>query len=48
MSFTDLLGYLDPGVGSLFIQALIAAAVTVPFLLRTKITATIRRLRNRD
>lgn len=48
MHLVDLLAYLDPGAGSLLIQALIAAAVTVPFLLRTKIAATIRRLRNRE
>ena len=48
MHVTELLAYLDPGAGSLLIQAAIAAALTVPFLLRTKITTTIRRLRHRE
>jgi hypothetical protein len=40
--------YLDPGTGSLIIQGLIAAAISVPFLLRSKITAALRRIRRRD
>ena len=44
---TDALAYIDPGSGSLFIQALIAAAVTVPFLMRSKISETLRRIRRR-
>ena len=39
--------YLDPGSGSLLIQALIAAALTVPFVLRRQLKAGIAHLRGR-
>ena len=42
-----VLAYLDPGSGSLLIQALIAAALTVPFVLRRQLKAGIDRLRGR-
>lgn len=37
--------YIDPGAGSMLIQMLIAAAVAVPFFLRTQIARGINRLR---
>ena len=42
-----VLAYLDPGSGSLLIQALIAGVLTVPFLLRRRLQAGIDRLRGR-
>jgi hypothetical protein len=42
-----VLAYLDPGTGSLLIQALIAGALTVPFILRRQMRAGIARLRGR-
>ena len=46
-----LLAYIDPGSGSLIIQALIATVVAVPILLRTHIArgvGAIRRKTGRD
>ncbi|MGH2395380.1 MAG: hypothetical protein ACRDGH_18150 [Candidatus Limnocylindria bacterium] len=40
-----LFGYIDPGAGSLLIQALIAAIVSVPFLFRSAIRSALQRLR---
>ncbi|MBA3780060.1 MAG: hypothetical protein H0X16_12335 [Chloroflexi bacterium] len=43
--------YIDPGSGSLIIQALIAAIVSVPFLLRNQIrrgVGAMRRVTGRD
>jgi hypothetical protein len=40
-----ILAYIDPGAGSLVIQAIIAAAVSVPFFLRNTIRSTVQRLR---
>jgi hypothetical protein len=37
--------YIDPGAGSLVIQALIAAIVSIPFFFRTAIRSTLQRLR---
>jgi hypothetical protein len=37
--------YIDPGVGSLAIQALIATVVAVPFLLREQLGRFVARLR---
>ena len=34
--------YIDPGAGSLIIQATIAAVVAVPFYLRRQIARTVR------
>ena len=39
--------YLDPGMGSLAVQALIAGILAVPFLLRTRLAAVMDRIRNR-
>jgi hypothetical protein len=43
----ELLAYIDPGAGSLFIQAVIATIVVVPFFLRTQIRKAIDRVRGR-
>lgn len=40
-----LLAYIDPGSGSLAIQAIIATAMVVPFFLRSQIRKGINRLR---
>jgi hypothetical protein len=46
MSSMDFpLAYIDAGSGSLILQAVIAAAVAVPFFLRTQIGRGVRRLR---
>jgi len=37
--------YLDPATGGMVIQSIIAAAVTVPFLLRTQIARGWSKLR---
>lgn len=41
----SLLAYIDPGSGSLIIQAVIATAVAVPFFLREQIGRFVRSLR---
>jgi hypothetical protein len=43
-----ILAYIDPGSGSLLIQALIAAIVAAPFVLRQQIGRLIRRLRGAE
>jgi len=43
----EVLAYIDPGAGSLFIQAVIATILVVPFFLRTQIRRGIDRLRGR-
>jgi hypothetical protein len=46
-----ILLYIDPGVGSLAFQALIATVIAVPFLLRehvSRLLAHVRGLRQRD
>lgn len=40
-----IFAYLDPGAGSLMIQMVIAAALAVPYFLRTQIARGINRLR---
>ena len=40
-----LLAYIDPGAGSLVIQAIIAAVVSIPFFFRNAIRATVGRFR---
>lgn len=37
--------YLDPGAGSLVIQAVLAAVLGIPFLLRSRLAAAAGRLR---
>ena len=40
-------GYIDPGTGSLLIQALIAAIVAIPFFFRRSIGAFVTRIRGK-
>jgi hypothetical protein len=40
-----LLAYIDPGSGSLAIQAVIASALVVPFFLRSQLRKGVGRLR---
>ena len=42
---SDLVAYIDPGAGSLFIQAVIAAAVVVPVFFRNQIARIVRTFR---
>jgi hypothetical protein len=42
-----LLAYIDPGSGSLIIQALIATIVAIPFLFRQQFARASRALRRR-
>jgi hypothetical protein len=37
--------YIDPGAGSLVIQAIIAGVVSIPFFFRNAIRSTIERFR---
>jgi hypothetical protein len=37
--------YIDPGAGSLVIQAVIAAFVSIPFFFRSAIRSALQRLR---
>jgi hypothetical protein len=37
--------YIDPGAGSMLVQAVIAAIVSVPFFFRQNLAAIVRRLR---
>jgi hypothetical protein len=41
----ELLAYIDPGAGSLFIQAVIATILVVPFFLRSQIRRGIDTIR---
>ena len=43
-----IFAYIDPGAGSLIIQALIAAVLSVPFVFRRAITSAIQRVRPRS
>jgi hypothetical protein len=38
------LGYIDPGTGSMVIQATLAAALTLPFVLRARLRAVLNRI----
>jgi hypothetical protein len=40
--------YIDPGSGSLIIQAAIAAVIAIPILLRSQIARAVRALRRSD
>ena len=40
--------YIDPGSGSLIIQAAIAAIIAVPIFLRSQIARVVRTLRRSD
>jgi hypothetical protein len=43
-----LLAYIDPGSGSLIIQALIAGVVAIPFFFRQQIGRFVRAVRRTD
>jgi hypothetical protein len=43
-----MFAYIDPGAGSLAIQAIIAAALAIPFFFRQSIAAVVTRLRRAD
>ena len=38
--------YIDPGAGSMVIQAVLAAALAIPFFFRTHIARAVQRLRS--
>ena len=40
-----VLAYLDPGSGSMLIQAVLAGMLTLPFFLRSQIGQLVRRIR---
>jgi hypothetical protein len=43
-----ILAYIDPGSGSLLVQALIAGLVAIPVFFRHQIARMIRAVRGRD
>jgi superfamily II DNA or RNA helicase len=43
-----LLAYIDPGSGSLIIQAVIAGIVAIPFFFRQQIGRVVRAVRKTD
>ena len=43
-----LLAYIDPGSGSLIIQAVIAGLVAIPFFFRQQIGRVVRAVRRTD
>jgi superfamily II DNA or RNA helicase len=44
----DFLAYIDPGSGSLIIQAVIASVVAIPFFFRQQIGRILRTVRRGD
>lgn len=38
--------YIDPGAGSMVIQAVLAAALAIPFFFRTRVGGFLQRVRN--
>jgi hypothetical protein len=44
----DFLAYIDPGSGSLIIQAVIAAVLAIPFFFRQQIGRFVRAVRRGD
>jgi len=44
----DFLAYIDPGSGSLIIQAVIAGLVAIPFFFRQQIGRFVRAVRRTD
>ena len=43
-----MLAYIDPGSGSLIIQAVIATVIAIPFFFRQQIARVLRVVRGRD
>ncbi|MEO5884276.1 MAG: hypothetical protein ABIQ58_01995 [Candidatus Limnocylindrales bacterium] len=48
MHFDLMLAYIDPGSGSLIIQAVIATVIAVPFFFRTQIARVLKMVRRGD
>jgi hypothetical protein len=48
MHLDALAAYIDPGSGSLIIQAVIASVVAIPFFFRQQIGRVVRMLRRAD
>ena len=44
-SLSVILLYIDPGAGSMVIQAMLAAALAIPFFFRTHISRAVQRFR---
>jgi ABC-type branched-subunit amino acid transport system permease subunit len=44
----DVVAYIDPGTGSLIIQAVVATLVAVPFFLRHQIGRLLRAIRSQE
>jgi hypothetical protein len=42
-----IFAYIDPGAGSMVIQAVLAAALAIPFFFRTRISRATQWLRDR-
>ena len=40
-----IFAYIDPGAGSMVIQAVLATALAIPFFFRTQISRVVRRVR---
>ena len=45
---SHILAYIDPGSGSLIIQAAIAAIIAIPVLLRSQLARVVNTLRRSD
>jgi hypothetical protein len=45
---SPFLAYIDPGSGSLLIQAAIAAVIAIPIFFRTQIARAMRAIRRSD
>ena len=43
-----MFAYIDPGAGSMVIQAVLAALLSVPFIFRTRVRGMVERLRARQ
>jgi hypothetical protein len=41
-----ILIYIDPGAGSMVIQAILATALAIPFFFRTRISRVVQRFRS--
>lgn len=40
--------YIDPGAGSMVIQAVLAVVLAIPFFFRTHVSRVVQRLRGHD
>ena len=43
-----IFAYIDPGAGSMVIQAVLAGALAIPFIFRTAIGKAVHRIRDRS